>query len=360
MKKLLNVLLIPVFAFIMPVRARAAPENAVSESVDVESVENAVPDSAQEIIGNSDTEDTEIFSKIWGYVRENGGKEVRRALSGASKVLCVAVLCAFGCALFEDKAKYMITASVCAVAAITVSDAASFLTTGRETINELSAFSKILLPTLASSAALSGAYTSAAAKCAVSSFFIDILITLGAKFAVPVILAYLAACIGNAATTGGGLSAVTGLLKWVSVTFLTGLVIVFTCFLSITGIVSGTADAAASRIAKTAISTALPVVGGVISDAAGAVAAGAGTVKNTIGVFGMAVTLAVIAVPFLRIGAAYLAYKAAAGLSACISDTRISGLLSNIGTAFGMVLGLIGACAVMLFISVIIAMKGVT
>lgn len=360
MKKLLVLLLIPLIAFALSFNARAAPENDISESVDVGALEDAVPDSAEEIIGRSDTEDTEIFTKIWSYVRENGGKEVRRALSGASKVLAVSVLCSFGCTLLEDKAKYMITAAVCAVAAITVSDAASFLVSGRETIHDLSAFSKILLPTLASSSALSGAYTSAAAKCAVSSFFIDILITLGAKYAMPVIAAYLAACIGNAAVSGSGLSAVTGLFKWAAVTFLTGLVIVFTCFLSITGIVSGTADAAASRIAKTAISTVLPVVGSVISDAAGAVAAGAGTVKNTIGVFGMAVVLAVCAVPFLRIGAAYLAYKAAAGLSACVSDQRISGLLSNIGTAFGMVLGLIGACAVMLFISVIIVMKGVT
>ncbi len=360
MKKITIMLFAVLLAFALSVNAHAAPEDAVSDSVDMNALEDAVPDSAREVLDGASPDDTELFSRIWRYVRDYGGREVKKAISGAAKVVVISVIAAAGSCLFEDKSKTVTLAAVCAIAAVTVTDAASFINMGQETINELSAFSKVLLPTLASASAMSGAYASAAAKCAASVMFIDILITLGSGFAVPVIFTYLAAGIGQAATGNASLASVTGLLKWLAVTFLTGLVIVFTCYLSVTGIVSGTADAAASRIAKTAISTALPVVGGIISDAAGVVAAGAGTVKNAIGIFGMAVVLTVCAVPFIRIGAAYLAYKAAAGLAGTVSDSRISGLLGNIGTAFGMVLGLIGACAVMLFISLIIAMKAVT
>ena len=96
------------------------------------------------------------------------------------------------------------------------------------------------------------------------------------------------------------------------------------------------------------------------ADAAGAVAAGAAVLKNGIGVFGMIVVLAVCTVPILKIGFAYLTYKGAAGLSGTVADSSISKLLGTIGTAFGMVLGLVGSAAVMLFVSVIISMKAVT
>ena len=89
-------------------------------------------------------------------------------------------------------------------------------------------------------------------------------------------------------------------------------------------------------------------------------AAGAGMLKNAVGVFGMAAVLAVCAMPFMKIGAAYLAYKASAGLAGTVADSRITKLMSSMGTAFGMILGLVGSAAVMVFVSVILFMKAVT
>jgi len=122
-------------------------------------------------------------------------------------------------------------------------------------------------------------------------------------------------------------------------------------------VVSGSADQVTTRVARTTIATALPVVGGIVADAAETVLAGAALVRNGIGVMGLLVILAICLMPLLQLGAHYLMFKAAAGLSEGITDKRIGGLISSLGTAFGMVMGLTGAGAMMLFFAIISMMR---
>ncbi|NCC68297.1 MAG: stage III sporulation protein AE, partial [Clostridia bacterium] len=64
--------------------------------------------------------------------------------------------------------------------------------------------------------------------------------------------------------------------------------------------------------------------------------------------------------PFLTIGAHYLAYKGTAALSLAITDKRIAELIDGVGTAFGLLLALVGAAGVFIYISLISSMKAVT
>ena len=339
-------------------------DEMLSEALETDDLERAMPDSAENVLGNMTVSDgadyKSTFNKVWDYIRENGGRIVRSAFKNASAVLIIAVFTSTVSAAFNVKNDYTVLAGIAAISAFTVSNASSFIAMGKETISQLSAFSKALLPTLASASAMGGAYTSSGAKYAVSIMFIDILITCSERLIIPIICAYIAAGIGNAALGGDGLASAVGFLKWLAVTMMTVLMIAFTAFLSITGLISGSVDAVTQRVAKTAISTVLPVVGSIVSDAAGTMAAGAGMLKNAVGVFGMAAVLAVCAMPFMKIGAAYLAYKASAGLAGTVADSRITKLMSSMGTAFGMILGLVGSAAVMVFVSVILFMKAVT
>ncbi|MEI3305825.1 MAG: hypothetical protein V8R40_07230 [Dysosmobacter sp.] len=77
-------------------------------------------------------------------------------------------------------------------------------------------------------------------------------------------------------------------------------------YLSVVRIVSGSADGATVKVAKAAISGVVPVVGGILSEVSETVMAGAGMLKNTIGIFGMLAVLAACAYPFLQLGVQYL------------------------------------------------------
>jgi stage III sporulation protein AE len=101
------------------------------------------------------------------------------------------------------------------------------------------------------------------------------------------------------------------------------------------------------------MSSMVPVVGGILADAAETVLAGAGILRRTVGIFGMLSILAMCIPPFLQLGIHFLVYKATAVLASTLSGGRVTGLIDGFGGAFGLVLGMTGACALILLIALI-------
>ena len=91
------------------------------------------------------------------------------------------------------------------------------------------------------------------------------------------------------------------------------------------------------------------MVGGILSDAAETVLAGAGILKNAVGVFGMLAVLRMCVAPFLQLGIHYLTYKVTSALSATVSSGRVAGSLTR-SAALRLVLGMTGASALLLLI----------
>ena len=133
---------------------------------------------------------------------------------------------------------------------------------------------------------------------------------------------------------------------------------IFTTYISITGVVSGSTDAAALKATKVTISSVVPVVGGILSDASEAVLVTAGLMKNAAGVYGMIAVLALFLNPFLRIGLQYLLLKATAALGGIFSVKEMSGLAEDFGTAMGLLLAMTGSVCLLLLISLFCFMKG--
>ena len=94
-------------------------------------------------------------------------------------------------------------------------------------------------------------------------------------------------------------------------------------------------------------------------DAAETVLAGAGMLKNTIGVFGMLAILAACAYPFLQLGVQYLLYKLTAYLASVVGAPGLCKLIDGLGGAFGLILGMTGGCALLLLISVLASVGAV-
>ena len=251
-----------------------------------------------------------------------------------------------------------ILAGTLAVTAVSASDMSAMMGLGRRTIDSMQGFSKVLLPVTAACTAAMGAPAGAAARQVATSLFSNALLTLIDRLLVPVVYAYVAVCSACAAVGNPGLKKVAGLLKWVVTRSLTALLVLFVTYLTVSGTIAGTADAAALKVAKMAISTAIPVVGGIISNAAETILVGAGMLKNTVGVFGMLAVLGICVVPFLKLGIHYLTYKMTGALSATLADSRLAELIDNIGTAFALMLGMTGASALLLLVSIMSALGG--
>lgn len=328
-------------------------------------VESALPREAREILGDVGAEDAlepeGMFSRLGEAALEKLGSLWRPAARSAAELVAVALLCSAASAITEGRAgEYVLLGGVLAAAGIALGDARTFVSAGAETLGTLSEFSHALLPSLTAAAAAGGAVTAAAAKYAATALFMDVLITAARGLILPLVYIYMAAAVAHAATGSSAAEGAARLLKWLAATA-TGLIMTaFTAYFSISGAVTGAADAVTLRAAKSAISAALPVVGGIISDAAGTVVAGAGLIRSAVGALGLLAVAAVCLAPFLSLALQYLMYKLAAALVSAFAESRLSALIGSLGGAFGLVLGVVGAAALMLFLSVVSLVRTVT
>ncbi len=352
-------LAVPAFAY------SDVEEQAIAAGVyEVEASLDAEASGLMEGISASDTDTAGSFGKLMKAIKALLPDVLSAALRSGASVMIIAALCSVAQTVLDTaESRWSDGVSLAGIAAVSLcvfGTSKGFIGLGGETLDRLDSFSKVLLPTMTGLAAASGEAASSAAKYAAASLFIDVLITLAHDLILPLIYAYGAAVVAQAAFGNKSLAAAVSLLKWLAGVMMTLLVLAFIVYLGLTGVVSGVTDAAALRLARTAISTALPVVGSIMSDAAASVLSGTSLLRGTVGVFGILGITAVCAVPFLRLGAHFLVYKSVSKLTAGFCGSRMESLIGGLAGVFGLVLGLAGSCAVMLYISLISLIKVVT
>ncbi|MDR2421501.1 MAG: stage III sporulation protein AE [Oscillospiraceae bacterium] len=334
-----------------------------ARALKLDKLEESAPPAAGEALGKMSVMDSlkpeGHIEKLLAAASSSLREIASQSLKSVTALIAAAALCgAAGAAFGDHGSKYAELAAVLAVSAVSVGGVRSFIGMGAKTLDDLDAFAKILIPTLTAAAAGGGAVASSAAKYAATMMFVNISVSLSKNVVMPLIYAYTAVSVADAAVGGGALRGVAELSRWLAKTVMTVSTLAFVAYLTLVGAASGPGDELAMRAAKTAIS-ALPVVGGIAADAASAVVSGAAMLRNAIGIFGALTVAGICVLPFLRLGVHYLLFKAAGGLSGAFAGGRVSGLIVDIGAAFGMTLGMTGAAAVMIFISIISMTKAV-
>jgi len=328
----------------------------------------ALPQGAEELLEHLDTSGSNALSDGVSRILENAAGKVRAVfkerLHSAVSILLVVILCGIIDSVSKAtgstvSAKALTMAGALLVTLLTVGSLDTLMGLGTRTIEDLSQFSKVLLPTLAAAAAAGGAVGSATLQQVATVFFADLLMNLINGFLMPMVYLYAGMLTAGAILPDGRMSGIAAALKKVITWILSGSLILFTLYLSVVHIVSGAADSLAVKVAKTAISGVVPVVGSIISEASETVLLGAGMLKNSIGVFGMLAILATCAYPFLQLGIQYLLYKLTAFLAEIVGAGDLGKLINGLGGAFGVVLGMTGACAILLLISILASIAAV-
>ena len=327
-----------------------------------EELERGLPDAAAEVLDGEEIGPSldigGVFSRLADRVRRSLADIFRGALGTAAAVLAAAVICSVAGPLAGKSTEgidYVNLIGVFAILATSVGSVGSLIGEAEQCINDMKDFSTLMLPVLASASAASGAAASGAARYAASMLFLDLLMTLGKGLILPMIYMYLAAGAGEAAF--GGLGGPAKLIRSAVKYMLTGLVMAFTVYLTATGLIASSADAAAVKLTKTAISSLLPVVGGMVADASDAVASGLGVIRGAAGAFGVAAVLAICALPFLRLMAGSVLIRAAAAAAGTVADRKLTGFIETLAGAYSLVLALAGTEAVILLISIVSAAK---
>ena len=356
MKKLICLLLC-LLALTVEARAAEVPKD----------VTDALPEQSEELMEDTDASDAQGFaagvSRILEKMGGKAGDILRQRVRGAASILLVVVLCGaidgFSQGTGGKAAAFLPMAGALSVTLLTAGSLDSLIGLGAETIGQLDTFSKALLPTLAAAMAASGQVSTAAFQQVTTVFLVDLLMDLINGLLLPLVYLYIGVLTASACLSESSLPALAEGLKKAVTWLLATALVAFTVYLSVARVIAGAADGATVKVAKAAISGAVPVVGSIIAETAETVLAGAGMLKNTIGVFGTLAILAACAYPFLQLGVQYLLYKLTAYLASAVGAPGLCKLIDGLGGAFGLVLGMTGSCAVLLLVSVLSSVAAV-
>lgn len=247
-----------------------------------------------------------------------------------------------------------------AVACLLLGSANTLIHDAADTVTELSEYGKLLLPVMTAAMAAQGGVTSSAAIYTGTAIFDAVLCSLISRILVPMIYIFLALAIASSAIGEDLLKKLRDFLKWLVSWCLKTVLYVFTGYITVTGVVSGSADQTALKATKLAISGAVPVVGGILSDASEAVLVSAGAIKSAAGVYGLLAIAAIAIGPFLRIGVQYLLLKLTAAVCGVFGNKQTTELVSDFASAMGLLLAMTGAVCLILLISTVCFMKGVS
>lgn len=285
---------------------------------------------------------------------------LKKSMATGWKLLAVVLMCSLAEGAEKKEGIQAVNlAGTMAITALTMTDISSMMGLGRETIGRMNLFSGILLPVMAALSAATGGITAAAARQGATVLFSKLLIAAMDKLLIPLVYSYVAVSCAHSAVGNPGLKKLAGVLKSTATFLLTTFLLAFVSYLTASGAVAGSVDASAIKAARLAISRAIPVVGSILADASESVLVGAGILRSSVGVAGMLVVLAICLTPFLQLAFQYLVYKGVAALCATVAQPRLSQLIDAIGSAFGIVLGMTGAGALVLLMSLVSAMKAV-
>lgn len=283
--------------------------------------------------------------------------EVREAFSVSAAVLCVVLMLSLVQNVSGTVKTVCDLAGTVGICGILMGRTGSMITMGLETVQQITEYGKLLLPVMTAAVAAQGGVTTSAALYAGTAMFNTFLSTAITSVLMPGIRVYLVVSMVSCASGEDLLKRMADFIKGSSTWFLKTLMIVFTTYLSLSGVVSGTTDAAALKAAKVTISSVVPVVGGILSDASEAVLVSAGVVKNAAGIYGILAVLAVFLRPFLKLSAHYLVLKLTGAVSAVFGSKSSTMLIDAFSTAMGLLLGVTGACCVMVLISTVCFMR---
>ena len=356
MKKL-AIFLAVLLLLAVPVLA-AEPTEALRDVIGTDELTRSLPDEAAEVLDGLSPDGMPDFrSGVRSILRAaagGSGGALRSGLRLCAVLLAMVTLCAVvRMSAQKDPVNAVSAVGALGICAACLGGMQSMISLASETVTRLSDYSACLLPVMASAMAMSGGTVSAGTLYAGTA----LLSRLIARLLLPGVSVYLVVAAAEAALADSLLSELREFVGWLISKSLRVVLFVFTGYLTVTGVISGSADAAAVRATKAAVSGMVPVVGSILSDASETLLASASALKSSMGVFGMLAVLAICLTPFLKIGAQYLLLKGTAAVSGTIGMPQQVKLVKHAATAMGYLLAMTGACALMLLISVVCFLK---
>lgn len=330
------------------------------ESSGAEDILSGLDSETKERLGELGIEDVNFsslfdvsFSKIFSFVKKAAEGKLESPLKSLMKLLSVIILIAV-CESFmpdDDKMKNVINmAAVLFSVTVIISPLYDAMESAVSSVGVCADFMKSLIPVLVGIVSASGNPSLAVSFQSCAFAAAEVISALGKNYVVPIVGAVTALDLTGSLMPSMKLSGITELVKKTVIQTLSFTATLYVSFLGIKGALANAADTVASKGIKLVISSAVPIVGGAVSEAYSGIIGSLVLVKSTVGIFGI-IVIAVITVPSmlqllfwifaLKLGAAAGEVFSLGGVSSLLKALSCAITLLNVVILFGAVLFII-------------------
>lgn len=252
-----------------------------------------------------------------------------------------------------------ITVTICLIGAIYYS-LIECTNSAINSINEISTFSKTLIPVMCGLMVAGGQPVSAGIFETMLFVACEICTYISSGLILPLVNVYIGLIIAQSVNVDVKLNDFTSFIKN-AINWMIGIVFtVFIGLMSLQSFISGAADTVAKRTVKFAIGSIIPVAGGIFGDAMETVFSCANSIKSLSGVFGIIIIALIIITPLISIFSKYIIFKLLALFSEIMGANKFSSLISNFAGVFGILISLTLGTSILLISSfTILLMSGV-
>ena len=338
--------------FVIPACGADLPDFGLSKA------QQSLPSGAEEALGGAQSAsgllDRFGFSEVLDFLTNNTFTIARGAFRDFGKLVAVVLTFVMvdGLMRAADKrftsAAFDFASMLCAALAV-YSCMKPVISAAQEAICDLSVYLKALMPVFAGVLAAGGAPVSAAVLPSAALTAISLLSDLNTRFFLPLVQVYLAVCLASGISQKVLMLGLADLVKSAVNWCLTATATVFVSVLSVQRIITGASDGAVSRTAKLAVSTFVPVVGGIVKDALETVAGGVAVIRSVTGALGIAAVFYVLIPVFIRLFLYAGMFRIAAAFAGLSGGSRLHGFLKAASEAWNVVFA-VTACEGLLLV----------
>lgn len=355
-----TVMLIVLLCVMSHTHALCVQDEVIYEQAEYFSVEDRV---GQYI--NGDSADTNLLGNLYKTVSNSKGG-IKSAINGAVYdcllILLTAIICSAAGSVYEESGgrKMINLAAASAIALICLGKFNSVIGLATGAIADFDGLLKSSLPAITSIMAVGGMPATAAMKQFGALFFSQIFMIVTNTITLPLINAYIAVNIASALSDAFDFKTLGDSIRSFAIWIIKVLMLTYTGYIVIQGSLSYASDSFAVKSLKFTLSSAVPVLGSILGDAAGAVMQSAVIIKNALGVIGIIAAIDLALMPVIEIGAVYVLLKITSAAISPFAGKKICDLVSGLSSAFNILFILICSCAVISIVTFATAITAVS
>ena len=283
------------------------------------------------------------------------GSEVVESIKAIGSILAIIVIHAILRAISENLENESVTkliyyAQYILIITIIMGNFSSIIKMVQDTSTNLVAFMNMLVPLLITLMMYTGSIVTSGVLEPIILFMINFIGNMIQNILIPLVLVFASLVIMSKLSDRVQIDKLAKFLKS-GIVWVLGIVLtIFVGVLSLEGTMSSSVDGITAKAAKTIVSSAVPVVGKILSDSVETVLGGGIILKNAVGVVGVIIVLGICIMPIIKLATLTIAYKLLTAITEPIADAKVTSLLDQIGDIFKIFLAILSAMSVMIIV----------